>query len=114
MTLHTLVRIGAAGVVTLSLHAMAQTAPDAVTDADIALVQQTMESGCVARGLERKDPEDEVRSFCSCMTAMLKDKLARTEWQRGIAAGANGHVEEMQDMVKPYLGDLQACKARQG
>ena len=114
MTLRTLLRIGAAGVVALSLHATAQTTPEGVTDADIAQAQQNMESGCVARGLERKDPENEVCSFRSCMTAMLKDKLARTEWQRGIAGAANGHVEDPQDIVKPYLDDLQPCKASKG
>lgn len=111
MTLRTLLRIGAAGVVALSLPATAQTTPDAVTDADIALVQQNMESGCVARGLERQDPENEVRSFCSCMTAMLKDKVARSEWQRAIAGAANGRAEDLPDVFKPYLGDVQACKA---
>lgn len=98
----------------VALHATAQTTPAAVTDADIASVQQSMEAGCVRRGLERKDPEQSVRAFCGCMTGVLKDQIARADWQQGISGVANGHNEDLEAVLKPHLGALQVCKAKEG
>lgn len=94
----------------VSLHATAQTPAPAVTDADIAGFQRSMETGCVARGLARKAPEDEVRHFCGCMSATLKRTLSHAEWLRAMEVAASHDEDGLQALIQPHFGELQACK----
>ncbi len=108
-----LLRVVASVTAAIAVHASAQSMPESFTDADIASLQQSIEAGCVKRGLERQDPEKSVRGFCACVTAVMKDKVSREAWQRGLAAAANGDREVLMVELKSHLADAEACKVKQ-
>ena len=95
----------------LSFQASAQPAHAAATDADIATFQGEMEVGCVKRGIERQQPENEVRAFCTCMTATLHAKLTRDDWQRILDGQASARFEAIKTVMAPHMEALMLCKA---
>ena len=108
-----LLRIAAAMTAAVGLHASAQSTPESFTDTDIASFQQSIETGCVRRGLEREDPEQSVRGFCACSIALLRDKVPREDWQRGLAAAANGHAEILIAELQSHMAEAESCKGKQ-
>jgi hypothetical protein len=98
----------------VSLRAAAQATPPAITAADIARFQQQMETGCVARGLERKAPEDDVRHFCSCMVVTLQRTMPPADWQLAMQVAANHDDDGFKALVQQHFDELLACKANQG
>ena len=108
-----LLRIAISLIAAVAVHASAQSMPESFTDADIAGLQQSIEAGCVKRGLERQDPEKSVRGFCACVTAVMKDKVSREAWQRGLAAAANGDNDVLMAELKSHLADAEVCKGKQ-
>ncbi len=87
--------------------------PESVTDADIAHFQPSIETGCITRGLERQHAEKSVRGLCACTIAVLKDKVPREHWQRGLAAAANGHDDVLMTELKSPVAEAEACKDRE-
>ena len=106
-------RVAAAMTAAVGVHASAQSMPESFTDADIASFQQSIETGCVRRGLERKDPEKSVRGFCACSIALLRDKIPREDWQRGLAAAANDHAEILMAELQSHMAEAESCKGKQ-
>lgn len=108
-----LLRVAAAMTAAVAVHASAQSMPESFTDADIASFQQSIETGCVRRGLERKDAEQSVRGFCACSITLLRDKIPREDWQRGLAAAANDHPEVMMAELQSHMAEAGSCKGKQ-
>jgi hypothetical protein len=102
------------GAACLASAALAQdaipTEPGQVTDAQIALVQDNIEVGCVNRGLQRKSPESEVRAVCACITNVIRQQVPKDEMRQIVVSAYKDDDNAAQATFLAHEDAMMACK----
>lgn len=84
----------------------------AVSPAEMAAFKGGIEGGCVNAGLEKGDPPDRVRAFCSCVINTLGSSLTNEEWQKFYFHATRGQKPQEHEVLAPHMQKLKACRAR--
>jgi hypothetical protein len=82
---------------------------DQVTDEQIIQVQNGIMNGCVARGLQRQEPEADVRHMCACLDGVSRAQISKTEWQQIVFAGVKKDKAAAEAIVDRHTDALNAC-----
>ena len=99
-------------LVTSSVYAQgpAPRSADEVTDAQVAMVQANMETGCVKRGLERKHPDDkELHDGCACTVAVARAQITKPEWQQLVMDAVTNNGQDAQATMAKHKDAMQVC-----
>jgi hypothetical protein len=83
-----------------------------VSPADMAAFKGGLERGCVNAGVQRGDPADRVRAFCSCMLGTLSASMTSDEWSRFYALSRKGDDTQQKAALAPHMAKIQACHRR--
>lgn len=109
-----MLRVAACVIACFAPPAFAQdampTEPAQVTDAQIALVQNNIETGCVKRGLERGDPEPQVHAFCACIANVIREQVPKDEMRQLVVSAFKNDSGAADAVFLAHKNAMMACK----
>jgi hypothetical protein len=97
-------------LVLLATVALAQESPAAVTEAQVAIYQLGVETGCKHAGRRRGDPPELVDSLCNCVIQTLKDNVTFSEWQQAYYYSSKRLDRQEAQVLALHMPKIKTCK----
>lgn len=99
-------------LVAMTAPALAQTEATKVTKAQVAQYRSQAEAGCRQAGVQQGDPEDKVKTFCTCLIASLDKSMTMSDWQQAFVHSRAGRAEDELKVLEPHLKEGSVCVQR--